>query len=272
MDWILMVIVFLGPPALVAALGYYLIWHVLPRGVKATFQRELGSYFYSPIAYVGVFVFIVLANGLSFTLGGFIERGDASLTQSFFTFHPWIFAFIAPAIGMRLWSEEHRQGTIELLATMPIAMWHAITGKFLASAVVLWAALFCTFPAFITMEILGDPDWGPVWTGYLASYLYAIACLAITSAVSAFTRSQVIAFLLAVLISLLLMFVGIPPVAEFAGSIFPGLDAFFTGLGFWHHFTELNKGLITFRDLVYFLSIIVFCLFTTAVVLKAHRA
>jgi ABC-2 type transport system permease protein len=272
MKWIALFFSFLGPVAIFAAVGYFLIWRVLPRGIKTTFVRELGSFFYSPIAYVCVVVFTILASVLSFTLGGFIERGDASLTQSFFTFHPWLFAFVAPAIGMRLWSEEHRQGTIELISTMPIAVWHVILGKFLAAAVVIWAALFCTFPALITMEILGDPDWGPTWTGYLASFLLATACLAITSAVSAFTRSQVIAFLVAVLLSVMMLFAGIPPVAAFVGGILPGGDSLMTGLGFWHHFMEMNKGLVLGGDLVYFLSITVFCLFTTAVVLHLRRA
>lgn len=279
MKGILLIFYFLLPVAVFAGIGYYLIWHVLPKGIKTTFVRELQSFFYSPIAYVCVFVFTVLAMVLSFTLGGFIERGDASLTDSFFSFHPWIFIFVAPAIGMRLWSEEHRQGTIELLSTMPIATWHAIVGKFLAAAVVIWAALFFTFPAVITMEYLGDPDWGPMWSGYLASFLLATSCLAITSAVSAFTRSQVIAFLIAVLISGLMMFVSLPPVAEFGGAIFNFIPALgemvaggLTNLGFWNHFREMNKGIVLGSDLIYFVSLIAFCLFTTAVVLRLQRA
>jgi ABC-2 type transport system permease protein len=272
MSWLLLLICFLLPVALLAGLGYFLIWKVFPRGIRITFVRELGSFFYSPIAYVCVVVFTVLASVLAFTLGGFIEAGDASLTRSFFNFHPWLFAFVAPAIGMRLWSEEHRQGTIELLSTFPIAMWHVIVGKFLAACVVIWVALFCTFPAPVTMEILGSPDWGPMFTGYVASFLLATACLAITSAVSAFTRSQVIAFLVAVLLSVMMMFVGIPPVAEFVGGIVPGGDTLMTGLGFWNHFAEMNKGLVLGGDLMYFLSIIGFCLFTTAVVLRTRRA
>ncbi len=279
MKGILLIFYFLAPVAIVAGIARYIIWNVLPRGIKTTFVRELQSFFYSPIAYVCVFVFSVLAMVLSFTLGGFIERGDASLTDSFFSFHPWIFIFVAPAIGMRLWSEEQRQGTIELLSTMPIATWHAIVGKFLAATVVIWAALFCTFPAVLTMEYLGDPDWGPMLSGYVGSFLLATSCLAITSAVSAFTRSQVIAFLIAVLISGMMMFIGFPPVAEFGGSIFANFPALgnllsesLTNLGFWNHFREMNKGIILGADLFYFLSIIVFCLFSTAVVLRLQRA
>ncbi len=274
MKWLFLLLYFGFP-----LICYYLIWHVVPRGIKTTFVRELQSFFYSPIAYVCVFVFSILAMVLSFTLGGFIERGDASLTDSFFTFHPWIFIFVAPAIGMRLWSEEHRQGTIELLTTMPIATWHAIVGKFLAAVCVIWVALLCTFPAALTMEYLGDPDWGPIWSGYLASFLLATSCLAITSAVSAFTRSQVIAFLIAVLVCGMMMFVGFPPVAEFGGAIFSWFPTLgdlvaggLTNLGFWNHFREMNKGIVLGSDLVYFVSIIAFCLFTTAVVLRLQRA
>ncbi len=270
LKFIQMFFYFLGPVIIIGAIGYLLIWQFLPRGVKTTFVRELGSFFYSPIAYVCVVVFTVSVGLLSFTLGGFIERGDASLTLSFFNFHPWIFIIVAPAIAMRLWSEEHRQGTIELLQTMPIATWHAIVGKYLAACVVIYVALFCTFPAVITMEVLGDPDWGPIFTGYLSSFLMAITCLAITSAVSAFSRSQVIAFLIAVLISVLFMVIGIPPVAEFLGAF--GLEGFATWLGFWHHFQELNKGIVLGADLIFFASIIAFCLFLTAVVLRAKRA
>lgn len=280
MTGIKLIISFLWLPAVVAAIGYYLIWNIFPRGIKITFKRELGSYFYSPIAYVCVFVFVILASILAFYIGGFIERGDASLTDSFFTFHPWIFIFVAPAIGMRLWSEEHRQGTIELLETMPIATWHVIVGKFLAALCVIWFGLFCTFPAVITMEVLGDPDWGPMKTGYMASFFLAATCLGITSAVSAFTRSQVVAFLIAVLACGLMMFLGIPPVAEGIGSFFATIlfldentvAGWFTNLGFWNHFREMNKGIVTTKDLIYFISIISFCLFTTAVVLRARRA
>jgi len=272
MKWIALFFSFLGPVAILAALGYFLIWKVLPRASGSPLSVQLGSFFYSPIAYVCVVVFTILASVLAFTLGGFIEAGDASLTRSFFNFHPWLFAFVAPAIGMRLWSEEHRQGTIELLSTMPIALSHVIVGKFLAAAVVIWVALFCTFPAVMTMEILGDPDWGPMFSGYVASFLLAISCLAITSAVSAFTRSQVIAFLVAVLLSVMMLFVGIPPVAEFVGGILPAGASMMTALGFWSHFAEMNKGLILGSDLVYFLSITGFCLFTMAVVLRARRA
>ncbi|MEO0445622.1 MAG: ABC transporter permease subunit [Verrucomicrobiota bacterium] len=272
MNWIQLLFTFLVPVAVIGGVGYFLLWHVLAPGVRITFQRELGSYFYSPVAYVCLGVFAALSSTLSFALGQFIEQGDASLTRSFFVYHPWIFAVVAPAIGMRLWSEEHRQGTIELLTTMPIAIWHAIVGKFLAAAVVIFAALLATVPALITLEVLGNPDLGPALSGYLASFLMACSCLAITSAISAFTRSQVTAFLLAVFISVILIFIGFPPVAHLAGKALPGFDDFLTDLGIWDHFMEMNKGILRAGDLVYFLSIISFCLFTTAFVLRTRRA
>lgn len=270
-QFLLLQLAFIGPALLIGGAVAALAYFVLPRGIRVTCLRELESFFNSPIAYVCVIVFTVAASVLSFTLGSFIERQDASLTQSFFTFHPWIFMIVAPAIGMRLWSEEHRQGTIELLTTYPIAIWHAIIGKFLASCVVIFGALFCTWPAVVTLEILGDPDWGPMWTGYVGSFLLAISCLGITSVVSAFTRSQVVAFLISVLLCVLFLIIGFPPVADVAGII-PGLDTLFTNLGFWNHFQELNKGLITIWDLSFFLILTAVCLFVTAVILRARRA
>ena len=261
--------VFVGPAILMGAAIGAVMYFVAPRGIRITCVRELGSFFNSPIAFVCVFVFIVAAQGLAFWLGGFIEIGDASLDRPFFQFHPWIFMIVAPAIGMRLWSEEHRQGTMELVATMPVAMWHAILGKFAASCVVIFAALLCTWPAVVTMEILGDPDWGPMWAGYVASFLMAVTFLAVTSAVSAFTRSQVVAFLVSVLFCVLLIMIGFPPVASFVGIV-PGLDTVAANLGILTHFSEMAKGLITISDLSYFLLIIAFCLLVTAVVLRGQ--
>lgn len=262
--------VFVGPALLIGGALAAVMFYFAPRGIRITAIRELGSFFNSPIAFVCVFVFIIAAQSLAFQLGGFIEIGDASLDRPFFQFHPWIWMIIAPAIGMRLWTEEHRQGTMELVATMPIAIWHAILGKFAASCVVIFAALLCTWPAVVTMEILGDPDWGPMWTGFLASFLLAVTFLGVTSAVSAFTRSQVVAFLVSVLLCVSLMMVGFPPVADFLGVIIPGGDAFANHFGVLQHFQEMAKGVISIWDLGYFLLISAVCLFITAVKLRGQ--
>ncbi|MFT5469869.1 MAG: ABC-2 type transport system permease protein [Verrucomicrobiales bacterium] len=264
-----MQLIFIGPPLVVAGLIGAALYLWLPRGIRVICMRELSSFFNSAIAYVCVVVFALVAGGLAFTLGRLIEYQDASLTWSFFVYHPLIFLVIGPAIGMRLWSEEHRQGTIELLSTMPIATWHAIVGKFLASCVVIFVMLFCTWPAVVTMEILGDPDWGPMWSGYLGSFLIGITSLGITSVVSAFTRSQVVAFLVSMIICLVFVMMGWPAIAGLAG-VFPGFDTLFTNLSFWDHFDEMKKGLVTVFSLSYFLILTAFCLIATAVVLRAR--
>lgn len=267
--FIKMQIVFIGPAILIAGLIGTALYLWLPRGIRVICVRELASFFNSPIAYVCVVVFAAVTSLLAFTLGNLIEYQNASLTYSFFFFIPMIFMVIGPAIGMRLWSEEHRQGTIELLSTMPIATWHAIIGKFLASCVVIFVALFCTWPAVVTMEILGDPDWGPMWTGYLGSFLIGMATLGITSLVSAFTRSQVVAFLVSMIICVLFVFTGLPMIADIAG-VLPGFDWLLTNFSFWDHFEEIKKGLVTIWSLFYFLILTAFCIVATAVVLRAR--
>src|SRR3954463_13783665 len=162
--------------------------------IVAIMKRELGGYFTSPVAYVFLVIFLLLTGFFTFTVGNFFERGEASLV-SFFTWHPWLYLFLVPAAGMRLWSEERRLGTLELLLTMPITTWQAIVGKFLASWLFLILALALTFPIIFTVSFLGDPDGGTIFTGYLGSAFLAGAYLAITSLTSAFTRNQVISFI-----------------------------------------------------------------------------
>ncbi|MFV1995169.1 MAG: ABC transporter permease [Verrucomicrobiales bacterium] len=238
------------------------------------YRRELKSYFQSPIAYVCIVIFLLVAQALAFLFGGLIERGEASLTDSFFTFLPWIFMIVAPAVGMRLWSEEQRQGTMELILTMPIAPWQAILGKFLAAAVVLLVAIALTFPVVLTINYLGDPDNGAILCGYLGSYFLALSCLAVTSVVSAFTRNQVVCLLVSVSICLFIVMAGFPPVTRFLGNL-PGgasLVDVVASFSVMSHFIESTKGVLVSRDVVFFLSFIFFCLFSTAVVLRMKRA
>ena len=240
------------------------------RNIWTIFKRELASFFYSPLAYVIIKIFLLAVMSFAFLFGFIFERGEASLTDSFFFWHPWILMIVAPALGMRLWSEEQRLGTMELLLTMPIAPWQAIVGKFLASAVVLLIALILTFPIWITISILGDPDHGVIFAGYIASFMVALTFLAVTSGVSALTRSQVVAFIISVAICLLLILVGFPPFVDFFNSM--GLGEFIGSFGVLPHFMELAKGLLNFRDLIYFATAILFCLFTTSVVIKSKRS
>ena len=170
-------------------------------------KRELSAYFASPVAYVFIVIFLLLTGFFTFMVGGFFERNEASLI-SFFLWHPWLYLFLVPAVGMRVWSEERRQGTIELLMTMPITPWQAIMGKFLASWAFLALALALTFPVVMTVKYLVNPDLGVVAGGYIGSLLLAGAYLAITCFTSALTRNQVIAFIISVVVCLFLILAG----------------------------------------------------------------
>lgn len=240
------------------------------------FKREFFSYFNSPVAYVIMVIFLLITQGFTFFFGSFLDGNDASLTRSFFMWHPWIYMVLAPAVGMKLWSEEHRLGTLELLMTMPISPWQSILGKFLAAAA-LWAiALLLTFPIVITVFYLGEPDAGPILSAYVGSYMYAISCLAVTCAVSAFTRSQVICFIISVAICLLLTLFGMQQVMEGIIKALPasmeGVVRFIAYLCFLTHFYDMSKGLLVLRDLIYFGSVIVICLMITSLALNSRRS
>src|SRR5947207_3900606 len=179
--------------------------------VKTIAKRELSGYFASPVAYVFIVIFLLLTGFFTFMAGGFFERGEASLV-SFFMWHPWFYLFLVPAVGMRLWAEERRVGTIELLLTMPITAWQAIVGKFLASWLFLGLALLLTFPVVITVNYLGSPDNGVILCGYVGSWLMAGAYLAISCITSAMTRNQVVSFIISVVICLFFILAGFTPV------------------------------------------------------------
>src|SRR3954465_10756378 len=181
------------------------------RAIWTITKRELTGYFTSPVAYVFLVIFLLLTGFFTFTAGNFFERGEASLA-AFFGWHPWLYLIVVPAIGMRLWAEERRSGTIELLFTLPIATWQAILAKFLASWLFIGLALALTFPAIITVNILGEPDNGAIFAGYLGSFFLAGAYLAVTCMTSAMTRNQVVAFILSVVVCLFLLPAGFNPV------------------------------------------------------------
>src|SRR3954468_16502009 len=186
--------------------------------IKTIAKREIAGYFASPVAYVFIVIFLLLCGFFTFMLGGFFERREASLA-SFFIWLPWLYLFLVPAVGMRLWSEERRQGTMELLLTMPVTAWQAIVGKFLASWLFLALALLLTFPIIISVNYLGNPDNGVIFCAYIGSVLLAGAYLAITSLTSAMTRNQVISFILSVVICLFLILAGWPPVINLLLSL-----------------------------------------------------
>src|SRR4249920_2839540 len=235
-------------------------------------KRELGSYFPSPVAYIFLVIFLLLTGFFTFTAGQFFERGEASL-GAFFGWHPWLYLVLVPAAGMRLWAEERRAGTIELLLTMPITPWQAIAGKFLASWIFLAIALALTFPVVVTVNVLGTPDNGIIFAGYLGSLCLAGADLAVTCLTSAMTRNQVVAFILSVVACLFLILAGFNPVTDllvrWASPAFIDTVAAFSVVT---HFDGFQKGVIDSRDLAYFLSVIGFSLFATAMILRNRRS
>jgi ABC-2 type transport system permease protein len=240
--------------------------------IKAIMKRELGGYFTSPIAYVFLVIFLLLTGFFTFTVGNFFERGEASLV-SFFTWHPWLYLFLVPAVGMRLWSEERRLGTLELLLTMPITTWQAIVGKFLASWLFLGLALALTFPVVITVNWLGDPDNGVIFAGYLGSFLLAGAYLAVSCMTSAMTRNQVISFIISVLICLFLILAGYTPVTDLLTRVAnPVVVQVIAAFSVMTHFEGFQRGVVDLRDVIYFASVIGFALFTTGVIIRNQRA
>ncbi len=241
--------------------------------IKTITKRELGGYFSSPVAYVFIVIFLLLTGFFTFMAGGFFERGQASLDGCFFLWHPWLYLFLVPAVGMRLWAEERRVGTLELLLTMPITAWQAIVGKFLASWIFLLLALALTFPVVITVNYLGSPDNGVIFAGYVGSFLMAGAYLAISCMTSAMTRNQVVSFIVALVICLFLVLCGFPPVTNLLTRMDkPWLGDMVASLSVITHFEWFTKGVLDSRDIIFFLSIIGFSLFTTGVIIRSHRA
>ncbi|MBX3688162.1 ABC transporter permease subunit [Dokdonella sp.] len=236
------------------------------------FKRELRSYFATPVAYVFIVIFLLLAGAFAFYLGGFYERGQADL-QPFFTFHPWLYLFLVPAVSMRLWAEERKSGTIELLLTLPVTLWQAVLGKFFAAWAFIAIALALTFPIWLTVNYLGRPDNGVIFASYLGSLLMAGAFLAIGSCLSAATRNQVVAFILTVAICFVLLLAGYPLVLGAIGSIAPqGVVDAVAGLSFLTHFEAIGKGVIDLRDLVYFVLTIAVWLYASTLVIDMKKA
>jgi len=242
------------------------------RAIRIICQRELAAYFTSPVAYVFLVIFLLLTGFFTFTAGAFFERGEAGL-GAFFGWHPWLYLVLVPAVGMRLWAEERRAGTIELLLTLPVTAWQAIVGKFLASWLFLALALALTFPVVLTVNILGEPDNGAIVGGYVGSLLLAGAYLALTCMTSAMTRNQVVAFILSVVICLFLILAGFNPVTDLlARWASPALVDTVAAFSVITHFDGFQKGVLDSRDLFFFLSLIGFALFATGVILRSHRA
>jgi len=239
--------------------------------MTAVYRRELLSYVTTPTAYVFIAVFLFAIGLFTFQVGGFFEARRADLT-SFFSFHPWIFMVFLPAVAMRLWAEETRSGAIELLMTLPAPTWSLVLGKYLAAWTIAAVALALTFPLWITVNILGSPDNAAIFTAYLSSLLMAGAYIAIGTVMSALTAAQVIAFVLSVLVSFLLTALGLPLVLDFFSALIGGAGAEAVArFSILHHFDAAQRGVVEFRSIFYFASLIALCLGFTALAVDARR-
>lgn len=235
-------------------------------------RRELAAYFATPVAYVFIVIFLVMLGALTFAVGNFFDRGQADLAP-LFTFLPWLYLLLIPAITMRLWAEERRAGTIELLLTLPVAMWQAVVGKFLAAWAFAAIALALTFPMVITVNVLGTPDNGVILAGYAGALLIAACYLAIGAALSATTKNQVIAFVLATAVCFVFTVFGSPVVAGFLADAIPAdvLEAA-RRISLIGRYESITRGVIALRDLVFFATFIGFWLYANAVIVDLRKA
>ena len=239
---------------------------------KAIFSREFTGYFATPVAYVFLIIFLVLTGTFTFEIGGFYERGQADL-RPFFDYQPWLYLFLVPALTMRLWAEERKSGTIEFLMTLPVTPWQAVLGKFLAAWAFTALALALSFPTWLTVNILGEPDNGAILAAYLGSLLMAGGFLAIGACLSALTRNQVIAFIVTIVVCFGFLLAGLPPVLNLFSGWAP--QVFVDGiasLSFMTHFASISRGVIDLRDILYFALLIGAFLYANTMVLQMKQA
>lgn len=242
------------------------------RAVSNVMRREFSGYFSTPVAWVFIVIFLVMSGVFTFYIGNFYQRGSADL-DPFFQFHPWLYLFLVPAISMRLWAEERRSGTIELLFTLPLTTAEAVVGKYLAAWLFIGLALLLTIPMWITVNYLGDPDNGVILAAYLGSWFMAGGFLAIGSCMSALTRNQVVAFILSVVVCFLFLLSGLPMVMNLFNGWAPQivLDGI-ANLSFLKHFADISKGVIDLRDVVYFALVMGFWLLANILILEMKKA
>lgn len=240
--------------------------------LSVIFRRELASYFATPVAFVFIVIFLLMSGAFTFYLGNFYEREIADL-QSFFQFHPWLYLFLVPAIGMRLWAEERKSGTVELLLTLPVTATEAVLAKFLAAWIFVGLALALTFPIWVTVNVLGDPDNGVIVAGYLGSWLMAGGFLAISACISSLTRNQVVAFIISVVVCFGFLLSGLPMVLDvFRGWLPQAVVDAVANLSFLGHFNSISRGVIDLRDLVYFALVIGFWLTANRILVEIKKA
>ena len=241
-------------------------------GLLSIYKREFTSYFVTPVAYVFIVIFLFMTGVFSFYLGAFYESNQADL-EPFFRFHPWLYLFLIPAISMRLWSDERKSGTIELLMTLPVSITDMVVAKYLAAWSFTAIALFLTFPMWITVNYLGNPDNTVVLASYIGSLIMAGGFLAIGSCISALTKSQVIAFVISVVICFMFILSGFPMVLDLFEDWAPQavIDAI-ASFSFLTHFTSIKKGVIDIRDVIYFAALITFWLYVNVVIIENKKA
>ncbi len=239
---------------------------------KPLFKREFYGYFRSPVAYVFIIIFLLASVGCTFFIGNLYDSNQASLV-SFFSFLPWLYLVLVPAVGMRLWAEERHSGTIELLFTLPVTMFEAVLAKFTAGWAFLGISLLLTFPLVITIGYLGSPDYGVIVSSYLGSFLMAGAYLGITCVTSALTKNQVISFILGVVISFVMVLLGWGLFTDILATVLPiRVVDFIANLGVVPHFNPITQGVIDSRDVLYFLLVIFTTLVLNTIVLNAKKA
>ena len=237
-------------------------------GILSIYKREFTSYFVTPVAYVFIVIFLFMTGVFTFYLGAFYESNQADL-EPFFRFHPWLYLFLIPAISMRLWSDERKSGTIELLMTLPVSITDTVVAKYLAAWSFTAIALSLTFPMWITVNYLGNPDNTVVLASYIGSLIMAGGFLAIGSCISALTKSQVIAFVISVVICFMFILSGFPMVLDLFEDWAPQavIDAI-ASFSFLTHFTSIKKGVIDIRDVIYFAALITFWLYVNVVIIE----
>jgi ABC-2 type transport system permease protein len=236
------------------------------------FKREFAAYFATPLAYVFIVIFLLTMGIFTFYVGRFYDNGVADLSV-FFEYHPWLYLFFIPALSMRLWAEERRSGTMELLLTLPVPLWAAVTGKYLAAWAFIAVALALTFPIWLTVNYLGHPDNGVILASYIGSLLMAGGYLAIGSAISATTNNQVIAFVVSVAVCFLFTISGVPFVVDFFRGWAPfAVVSAISSFSFLTHFTAITQGVIDLRDVVYFFSLIALFLAANIVAIDVKKA
>ena len=235
-------------------------------------RRELADYFATPVAYVFIVIFLALLGALTFFMGSFFARGQADLSV-FFQFHAWVYMLLIPAISMRMWAEERKSGTIELLMTLPLSLKQVVIGKYLAAVIFASITLALTFPFWITVNYLGDPDNGIIFAGYVGSLLMAAGFLAVGSFISALTKNQVVAFVMTTALCFVLIASGAPIVLGFFSGWAPKIVVeFIASLSFLTHFADVSKGVLDLRDVIYFLSLIAVFLFANMLAVDRLKA